>query len=85
MEGALGIEARVVSYTQQREIVISWVLHFPGNFTNPKPVNKIAEVFFQPNINNPGQLVRVNIQFQRQRCQRQLGILVKMVCSHRLL
>ena len=53
MEGALGIEARVVGHAQQRYVGISRILHFADYVPNAVFINEVVKAFFEDGIKQP--------------------------------
>ena len=63
MEGALGIEARVVSYAQQGDVGISRILHFADHVLNAVFINEVVKAFFKDVIKHPRQRMGMQAQF----------------------
>lgn len=60
MEGALGIEARFVGYAEQGKVSISGIMHFAGNLAHAEFIDEIVEILFEPGIDDPGQIMRMD-------------------------
>jgi len=62
VKSGFGVEAGIESYAQQRQAVVSGVLHFPGNLPDAVFINKIIEVFPERHVNYAGQFMRMYVQ-----------------------